>query len=60
MLAAGWLASRCGRWNGAPLTEGPFFDGQSQRPLLDHVYTYFDNGLAQAVLTPYVVSVVTE
>ena len=47
-------------WNGAPLTEGPFFDGQSQRPLLDHVYTYFDNGLAQAVLTPYVDSVVTD
>jgi hypothetical protein len=46
-------------WNGANLTEGPFFDNQSQRRLLDHVYTYFDHGLPQAVLTPYVDTVVT-
>ena len=41
-------------YNGEPLTEGPYFDNQSQNYLYDHVYTYFDNGLPQAVLKPYV------
>lgn len=41
-------------YNGANLSEGPYFDNQSQNRLLDHVYTYFDHGLPQAELTPYV------
>jgi hypothetical protein len=47
---------RCSRWatNGATLTEGPYFDNQSRNYLFDHVKTYFDNGLPQAVLKPYV------
>lgn len=40
-------------YNGGNLTEGPYRDGSSGKYLYDHVYTYFDNGLPQAVLTPY-------
>jgi hypothetical protein len=40
-------------YNGGNLSEGPYFDSQSQKLLYDHVYTFFDHGLPQAILTPY-------
>jgi hypothetical protein len=46
-------------WNGANLTEGARSGGGMFGNLIpDHVYTYFDSGLPQAVLKPYVDSVI--
>jgi hypothetical protein len=53
-------------WNGGALSEGAWSNGYGSFLLgnypgnyfADHVYTYFDSGLPQAILKPYVDSIV--